>query len=57
MRFSTNAHDVTANGLNRLAAHGIHGAEAELRDEVPVLIVGGGPSGLLQAYLLAQLGG
>jgi ribulose 1,5-bisphosphate synthetase/thiazole synthase len=25
--------------------------------EVPVLIVGGGPSGLLQAYLLSRLGG
>lgn len=26
-------------------------------DEVPILIVGGGPSGLLLAYLLAQLNG
>ena len=24
---------------------------------VPVLIIGGGPAGLLQAYLLSQLGG
>ncbi|OJK02205.1 hypothetical protein ASPACDRAFT_1854192 [Aspergillus aculeatus ATCC 16872] len=28
----------------------------EIADDVPVLIVGGGPCGLLQAYLLAQLG-
>lgn len=28
----------------------------EVRDEVPVLIIGGGPSGLLSAYLLTRLG-
>lgn len=26
-------------------------------EEVPVLIAGGGPSGLLQAYMLSRLGG
>ncbi|RAL13247.1 3-propionate hydroxylase [Aspergillus homomorphus CBS 101889] len=30
--------------------------EYQITDDVPVLIIGGGPCGLLQAYLLAQLG-
>lgn len=34
----------------------INGDASQLRDDVPVLIIGGGPSGLLQAYLLSQLG-
>lgn len=28
----------------------------EYDEEVPILIIGGGPSGLLLAYMLAQLG-
>lgn len=34
--------------------------EADLpsvREEVPVLIIGGGPAGLLEAFILTQLGG
>lgn len=43
------------------ALNGIH--DSDRRDDglsdntVPVLIVGGGPTGLLQAYMLSQLGG
>jgi cation diffusion facilitator CzcD-associated flavoprotein CzcO len=36
----------------------LYGAsKSKTPDEVPVLIVGGGPTGLLQAILLAKLGG
>ena len=38
---------------HRLAEDYVSGEEVD----VPVLIVGGGPTGLLAAYMLAQLGG
>lgn len=46
-----------SNGTNGVGSHiytnGNHRDDTAL--EVPVLIIGGGPTGLLQAYLLAQL--
>lgn len=38
-------------------ASGSLDTDAELTIDVPVLIVGGGPSGLLLAYLLSRLKG
>jgi ribulose 1,5-bisphosphate synthetase/thiazole synthase len=45
-------------GANSTSKTGdLHYEEAGNVLEVPVLIVGGGPSGLLLAYLLSKLGG
>lgn len=40
-----------------LASHQTDGGSGSLPSSVPVLIVGGGPTGLLQALLLSRLGG
>ena len=32
-------------------------ADGRITIDIPVLIVGGGPTGLLEAYMLAKLGG
>ena len=32
-------------------------SEPQIESDVPVLVVGGGPAGLLMAYLLSRLGG
>lgn len=38
-------------------ANELHERSGSNRVTIPVLIIGGGPAGLLQAYLLSQLGG
>lgn len=45
-----------------MAPHSEHSPDHSSLDEpvtidIPVLIVGGGPTGLLEAYMLAKLGG
>jgi siroheme synthase (precorrin-2 oxidase/ferrochelatase) len=45
-----------------MAPHSEHspdfsGLDAPLTIDIPVLIVGGGPTGLLEAHMLAKLGG
>jgi hypothetical protein len=48
--------DDIVNGIDKPS--GINGHKGpEIALDVPVLIVGGGPTGLLQAHLLSQLGG
>jgi NADPH-dependent 2,4-dienoyl-CoA reductase/sulfur reductase-like enzyme len=59
------SHMHSTNGINRVnGAYGHHGladhayhANGEIPVETPVLIVGGGPTGLLLAHLLSRLGG
>jgi hypothetical protein len=61
----THANGITTNGVNRAHAsnetNGINGKNHQSPhtafDDVPVLIVGGGPTGLLLAYLLSKLNG
>jgi hypothetical protein len=61
----THANGITTNGVNGAHAsngtNGINGKNHQSPhmafDDVPVLIVGGGPTGLLLAYLLSKLNG
>ena len=48
-------HNTTIDGAN---LNGAGGQYAEAHDiEVPILIIGGGPTGLLLAFILSRLGG
>ena len=47
----TSTHPLTNGNAPSGAAH------IEYTVEVPVLIIGGGPTGLLSAYMLSKLGG
>ena len=48
-----------ANFDFHLKSGGVHSQETEMKPsvDVPVVIIGGGPTGLLQAHLLSKLGG
>lgn len=52
--------NTATNGIHEALSdsevNGVHDT-AHIDVDVPVLIIGGGPSGLLQAYLLSRLGG
>lgn len=54
--------DIHVNGVNGVYVNGVNeehisSGNTEIAIDVPVLIVGGGPTGLLLAHLLSKLGG